>query len=159
MASPATTTPWYSLILSGKPEEGAWIDATATTLLYYISPLLFVLLYFVLPSPYGKLMTPQWQSVLGPAVPAPVAWFLFELPNLLWVGATVWNHRYHRAAAVSPSGMTTNDNRTCSYILLGFFIVHYIRRALVYPWRMSSRARPVPFGVILNAVAYTSING
>ena len=72
--------PWHDLavlwrdnvvLLSGTADEAAWIDAVACTLLYYISPLLFVLLYFVLPSPYGKLATPAWNKLLGPRIPAP----------------------------------------------------------------------------------------
>ena len=145
---------WISSILSGTPDEAQLIQATARTLLYYISPALFLLLYFVLPSPYGKLATPTWNKLLGPSIPARWAWFWFELPNLLWAAATTWNHMQ-----IHPSTGREEESLACNYILFGVFVIHYIRRALLYPMQLSPRASPSSLGVVLNAMAYTTVNG
>ena len=158
---------WISLILSGTPAEAHLIQSIAQALLYYISPLLFALLYFVLPSPYGKLATPSWNQRLGPALPACWAWFLFELPNLLWAVVTAWKHGQAQQRSLSvpllegaSSSPSPSSLPVCSYILFGFFVVHYIRRALLYPLQLSSsRASPTSLGVTLNAMAYTTVNG
>lgn len=149
-----------SLILSGTPAEAHLIQSIAQALLYYISPMLFALLYFVLPSPYGKLATPSWNQRLGPALPACWAWFLFELPNLLWAVVTAWKHGQAQQRSLPALEEASSPSLVCNYILFGFFVVHYIRRALLYPLQLSSsRASPTPLGVTLNAMAYTTVNG
>jgi len=163
---------WFTLILSGTAEEAELIHNIANSLLYYISPILFVLLYFVLPSPYGKLNTSHWKNLLGPGIPSRWAWFLFEVPNLLWVVATLWKHRRHSLTLQKQQTnisliMTATDKEVDdddvsfigNYILLGFFTLHYLRRTLWYPYRMSPHAKPVPSGVVLSAMSYTSVNG
>ena len=144
-----------ALILSGTSAEADMIEAVASALLYYISPFLFVLLYFVLPSPYGKLATPAWDKVLGPSLPAKWAWFLFELPNLIWAVVTAWQHYTQQ----QDGSEDASSSLTCNYILYAFFVLHYIRRDLIYPLQLSPRASPTPAGVILNAMAYTTVNG
>ena len=145
---------WLPLLLSGTDREAELIHGTAKAILYYVSPILFVLLYYVLPSPYGKLATPRWNQLLGPTIPARLAWFLFELPNLIWATATLWDCYFRRKLETddSPPGI-------CGLLLFGFFVIHYIRRTLWYPWKMSPSATPSSAGVVLNALAYTIVNG
>eukprot|EP00977_Amphora_coffeiformis_P012168 scaffold2992_cov214-Amphora_coffeaeformis.AAC.50 len=157
---------WFKLILSGTAQEAELIHNTASTLFYYVSPILFVLLNYMLPSPYGKLTTSRWGSILGPVVPARLAWFLFEVPNLLWVVATVWKHylgsQQEQSSSTTLTTMTGGEDSSLvgNYILLGFFTLHYLRRTIWYPWRMMSlQAKPVPLGIILSAMSYTSVNG
>jgi steroid 5-alpha-reductase len=144
---------WRSIPLSGTAEEEALIDQTARFILCYLSPFLFVVLYAVVPSPYGKLITPTWQRIMGPALPAPLAWFLFELPNLAWAGIVVARH------LVSAKSLDNTSQSPCNYLLVAFFVIHYFRRTIWYPLQMSSRAKAVPLGVVVNALAYTSVNG
>jgi hypothetical protein len=146
------TMSWRSVLLAGTAEEAALIDQTARFILCYLSPFLFLILYAVVPSPYGKLITPTWQKILGPSLPAPLAWLLFELPNLAWAGVILTRH----VVSTSLDGTSLSPS---NYLLVGFFVVHYIRRALWYPLQMSPGAKAVPLGVVINALVYTSLNG
>ena len=162
MGISSQSTWWFPLILSGTADEAELIHNMASTLLCYISPVIFVLLYAVLPSPSGKLTTSCWGNILGPVVPARWAWFLFEVPNLLWVVATVWVHHLtsQQSSSATPTTGENDNSLVGNYILLGLFTLHYLRRTIWYPWRMmSSQAKPVPLAVILSAVSYTSVNG
>lgn len=145
---------FLSLLLSGTPQEAQLVESTARVILYYLSPALFVLLYVCLPSPYGKLATPTWNQRLGPSLPARWAWFLFEVPNLLWAAVILWKHVQQQTAQ-----QRQDSSLVCNYILYAFFVVHYLRRTLWYPLQMSPRATPTSLGVVLNALAYTTVNG
>lgn len=157
-----------SIILAGSRDEAEFIDSTARIVLYYVSPIIFLILYGLVPSPYGKLATSsKWQAWLGPSLPARWAWFLFELPNLAWATVIAYNHLKNHvllsaaAAANDDNKKFRNDETTLvgNYILFGVFVVHYIRRTLWYPWQMSSKVKPVQLGILLSALAYTTING
>ena len=152
---------WYNImssrlgdtLLSGTPTEAAVIQSMAHSVLYYISPLLFVGLYCVVPSPYGKLATPQWDQWLGPTLPARVGWCLFESPNLAWAMVVLRQH------IRTTNSQPIHADMVCNYVLYAFFVVHYLRRTLWYPWKMSPRATPTSLGVIASAMAYTVVNG
>ena len=93
--------------------------------------------------------TASW-SWLGPCLPARLAWFLFESPNLFWpllCTSTALNE--------APSSSLPRINA----ILLGLFVLHYLRRTIIFPFRMSSSSQGVPLAVVACALIYTSVNG
>lgn len=113
----------------------------------YVSLPVFLTLYYVLPAPWGKTLAidskPWW---LGPLLPARISWFVFESPNLVWA-LICWKQRRQV------------DMNLASQILLSLFVLHYIRRAIVYPLTMSPKTKPMPAAIVLSAVSYCAFNG
>jgi hypothetical protein len=98
----------------------------------------------VLPAPYGRYSTGKgW----GPLVPAKLAWFVMESPNL-WVPAFVYI-LYKRG----------NLNNYCNLLLFCCFLLHYVNRAIIYPLRMVQTSKPMPLTVCILAFMFCTWNG
>lgn len=93
-------------------------------------------------APYGRYSESKGWGFL---IPAPVAWFLMESPNLI---ITVFCMMLHE-------GPLNQTNK----VFLSFFILHYIQRTIIYPFRMSPKCNPMPVSIMLAAFTYTSWNG
>jgi hypothetical protein len=99
----------------------------------------------VISAPYGRYTTSKgW----GPLIPAKLAWFFMESPNL-WVSAIVY--LYH-------SKETCAANRH-NNILMCMFVLHYLNRSVLYPLRMPRDANPMPVSVTFMAFFYCLWNG
>jgi hypothetical protein len=81
----------------------------------------------------------------GPLLPARISWFVFESPNLVW-SFICWRQR--RA-----------DLGVANVLLLVLFVLHYLRRAILYPATMSSETKPMPVAVVVSACCYCTFNG
>lgn len=96
-------------------------------------------------APYGKFTTPKgW----GVCVPARIAWFIMESPNL-WVTAIIY--LYYATPECRANG---NNN-----LLMTLFVLHYINRSVLYPLRMPRSSAPMPVTVMLLAFAFCLWNG
>lgn len=92
------------------------------------------------PASYGRY------AASGTSVPARLAWFLFESPNLL-VPACL--------TLLLPHAPLPTVNAT----LLMFFLIHYFHRALIYPFlRMPQTATSMPVSVVLAAAFFCCCN-
>jgi len=127
-------------------EERLWHEQIACAIIFVSFPQ-FLTLYFLIPAPWGKTLSlerkPWW---LGPLLPARWSWFVFESPNLIWA-VVCW---YQRGPQTLP---------IANIILLSLFVLHYIRRAIVYPLTMSSNTKAMPALVVLAALCYCTFNG
>ncbi|KAI6075429.1 3-oxo-5-alpha-steroid 4-dehydrogenase 1 [Aix galericulata] len=98
-----------------------------------------LLLRFV-PMPYGRYSSPRF----GCPLPARPAWALQELPSLLVPLAL--------AACGAAAGRWPNR------VLLGGFVLHYLHRALVFPF-LIRQGKPTPFLTFLLALLFCVYNG
>jgi hypothetical protein len=111
------------------------------------SLVVFILLHFIIPSPWGKAFDAKKYKWLGPGVDARLAWTLFESPNLVWA-VICWNHRNKQAA------------KGINILLVSLFVGHYIRRAVIYPLlQMKPGSKPIPIMTVLAAFSFCSVNG
>ena len=112
-----------------------------------ISPFLYIFLQYILIAPYGKhsASSPKWNW--GPKINAKLAWFILELPNLFWIFYAYWN-RNEDAFASSANGL-----------LLSLFVIHYINRCIVYPFRISAKSNPVNLSIISAGFLFCLMNG
>ncbi|CAM9146241.1 unnamed protein product [Chrysoparadoxa australica] len=95
----------------------------------------------------GKTATQlDWLWSRCPPVNARLAWVLFELPSLLSV-AYCWYYG-------DPDCKTSIPNK----ILIGYFLLHYTNRSLIYPFRTSG-GHPMNLFIVLTAMVFTSTNG
>ncbi len=106
----------------------AWLVTAAVT---------FLALLFI-SAPYGRHGRSGW----GPQIPATLGWILMEAPSplgmtLLFVLATPERHRNPAAIA-----------------FLALWLVHYINRAFVFPFRMRNAGKTMPAAVALMAVVF-----
>jgi 3-oxo-5-alpha-steroid 4-dehydrogenase 1 len=118
------------------------------TLSTYTMLLMSVVTYIACSSmtaPYGKFTTSKgW----GICVPARIAWFIMESPNL-WVTAIVY--LYYATPECRANG---NNN-----LLMTLFVLHYINRSVLYPLRMPRSSAPMPITVMLLAFSFCLWNG
>lgn len=85
---------------------------------------------------YGRLKNSLFKFELNPRL----AWFLFEVPNLIWAVYFL---------------LVCQNKLTFGYSL---FILHYINRDIIYPLRMKTTNK-VPFEIVLSAGLFTTANG
>ena len=105
----------------------------------------FLLLYYMIPSPWGKTLLSKRQLYLGPLLPPRISWIVFESPNLGW-SYMCWKERRGNLDGVNQ-------------VLLLLFVIHYVQRDLVYPLLLSKYTKPMPLVVVIAAFCYCNVNG
>ena len=85
---------------------------------------------------YGRLKNSVTKLEFNPKL----AWFLFEVPNLLWALYFL---------------IIEGDSLSVGYAL---FIIHYINRDIVYPLRLKTQTK-VPLEIVASAFSFTLANG
>lgn len=105
--------------------------------------LVFLVLISGVRAPYGRYACERW----GPSLPSRFAWFVQESPSFFVPLFMILN-----------SDMRFSIDWRCR-ITASAFLVHYVHRALVYPWTKPSSARRVPLVVALMAYVFCCING
>jgi 3-oxo-5-alpha-steroid 4-dehydrogenase 1 len=87
----------------------------------------------------------------GFKVPAKVAWILMESPALIFP-IYYFTQRYNTPPPSSPPLPLPN------LIIQGCFILHYVNRAFIYPFRMRGGS-PMPFSIMLMGALFCLWNG
>jgi 3-oxo-5-alpha-steroid 4-dehydrogenase 1 len=100
----------------------------------------FCVLLFVT-APYGRHSRSGW----GPAIPARTGWILMEV-----VSPLAFLYFFLRNNAGS---------NTVTSLFAGLFLLHYLNRAFVYPFRMKSGDRPMPVSMIASGMFFNTVNG
>ncbi len=95
-------------------------------------------------APYGRYSTNKGWGFL---VPAKLAWFLMESPNL-WITGVIFLWTPENDQIVS------NANR----MLLTCFLTHYVNRAIIFPIGMNE-CSPMPVSVMFMAFVFCLWNG
>ena len=85
---------------------------------------------------YGRLANSFVNVYLNPKL----AWFLFEIPNLLWAAYFLFYK---------------NEPLSFGFAL---FIIHYLNRDILYPLTLKTTTK-VPLEIVLNAFIFTLANG
>lgn len=111
--------------------------------LLFISIPTFLILYFVIPAPWGK--TRASMGWLGQMLPARLSWIVFESPNLVWAYICGRSKR--------------EDLPAMNSFLLLLFVIHYIQRAILYPLCLSRNTKAMPALVVLAAFLFCGVNG
>ncbi|XP_057646181.1 3-oxo-5-alpha-steroid 4-dehydrogenase 1 [Chionomys nivalis] len=101
----------------------------------------FVLLSYV-GSPYGRY---SWQHP-GVQVPARPAWFLQELPSMVWP--------LYECVRPAATRLSSLPNR----VLLAMFLIHYVQRTLVFSVLIRG-GKPTPLISFIGAVLFCTFNG
>ena len=98
----------------------------------------FILLFFV-SAPYGRHHRPGW----GPSISARTGWVVMEAPSFIgFVGLSWFMGLWGLALAIGL-----------------LFILHYLYRAFIFPFRMKGGGKPKPWLTVGLAVLFNSVNG
>jgi hypothetical protein len=93
-----------------------------------------------IPAPYGRHARAGW----GPAIAAPVAWVVMELPSpALMIGWFAIGRRAHDPASV---------------VFLALWVGHYLYRTLLFPLLGAGRKAPVPVSIVTGGALFNVVN-
>lgn len=107
---------------------------------FLLCPLVLVSLLLV-PAPYGRHHKRGW----GTTVPNRFAWVVMELPAMLVISGLVFSSPVRNVAV--------------TLVPMGFWLVHYGYRTLVFPLLMRPSQRTFPALLVLFAIAFNTLNG
>jgi 3-oxo-5-alpha-steroid 4-dehydrogenase 1 len=112
--------------------------------LIYIWMALAAIVFLVLlkvTAPYGRYISNKW----GPQINNKLGWVLMEIPGMILIMFFVI------ANASNQNAMT--------YILVAFFIFHYINRTFIYPLRIRTKGKKMPVLIVCSGIFFNMVNG
>ena len=92
-------------------------------------------------APYGRHARPGW----GPSLPARWGWVLMESPSPLIM-----------LFCFVAGGMKSDP---ALWLFLSMWMVHYIHRSWIYPFRARMKGKTMPISIALMAVFFNLVNG
>jgi hypothetical protein len=92
-------------------------------------------------APYGRHTTSSW----GPVISNKVGWILMESPALL-VFAFFFL-------------FGTQKHNIVTWVFFGFWIVHYINRTMIFPFRLRTKGKKMPISIVFMAFCFNLVNG
>ncbi len=99
------------------------------------------LLLLRISAPYGRHSRPGW----GPQIGNRTGWILMELPAL--------------AVPAIFFFLGQGEKNTVVWVLFLLFIVHYVNRVLVFPFRLRTHGKKMPLVIVFMAVFFNLVNG
>ncbi len=94
----------------------------------------------VITAPYGR----HARKGFGPAIPQRLAWVLMESPVVF-----VW-------AAIYAMG--SHATETVPLVMLSLWMLHYVQRTFIFPFRLPKNDKTTPLFVVLSAVVFNFLN-
>lgn len=92
-------------------------------------------------APYGRHTTQKW----GTMIDNHTGWILMELPALL-----VFACFYLLGAGDRPA---------VTWVFFGMWMVHYINRTLIFPFRLRTKGKKMPLAIVSMAIGFNLVNG
>lgn len=106
----------------------------------FIAVIVFIVLIFV-PAPYGRYSSKKW----GLMIPDRWGWVIMEFPAL-----AVFGYFYF----TGKSGWSDY-----TLVLCGCWMLHYIHRTFVFPFRIRTKRKKMPVAIPLMAIFFNLVNG
>jgi 3-oxo-5-alpha-steroid 4-dehydrogenase 1 len=102
--------------------------------------MVFIVLIFV-PAPYGRFTSKSW----GILIPDRMGWFFMEIPSLLvFTWFFIAGDAPENAALIFTAGL---------------WILHYLHRSLIFPFRIRTKKKKMPLAIPAMAVFFNLVNG
>ena len=120
------------------------ISSTSFYILVYvwiaIAILIFPLVLRIV-APYGRHITTSW----GPLVNNKAGWIIMEFPALFFfAGFFLFGSNHHNLLP---------------WIFFSFWMIHYVNRTLVFPFRLHTKGKKMPVMIVLMAFCFNLMNG
>ena len=112
--------------------------------LVYIWIALAVIIFpivFRIIAPYGRHTKTSW----GPLISNKIGWILMESPALF-----VFAYFFL---------FGKNNHNIVTWIFFGFWIIHYINRTLIFPFRLRTKGKKIPISIVVMAFCFNLVNG
>ncbi|HZY67375.1 MAG TPA: DUF1295 domain-containing protein [Devosia sp.] len=91
-------------------------------------------------APYGRHAHSKW----GPSIPNQFGWFIMEVVSLVVF------------AGLFLSG--PSEKTAPMWVFFGLWVMHYINRSLIFPWRTRTRGKSMPLTIAGSAAAFNVVN-
>ena len=92
-------------------------------------------------APYGRHTTRKW----GAMIDNRAGWILMEMPELLvFAGFYLFGTGSHPAV---------------TWIFFSFWVLHYINRTLIFPFRLRTTGKKMPLAIVFMAIGFNFVNG
>jgi len=91
--------------------------------------------------PYGRHTTKKW----GPMINNRLGWLIMELPALL--------------VFVFFAMKTTNWRSVLVITAVALWVLHYLNRAIVFPFRLKTQGKKMPVVIMSSAIFFNLVNG
>jgi len=120
------------------------LSYTSYQTILYIWIALAMTIFFLLlkiTAPYGRHTKSNW----GPLVSNRLGWLLMEFPVLIVL-----------FIFLVPTAKTISF---ASWFLIGLFCLHYFNRVFIFPFRLRTKGKKMPFVIMLSAVFFNIMNG
>jgi hypothetical protein len=92
-------------------------------------------------APYGRHTTTSW----GPLINNKAGWVLMESPALFFFAIFFLFGSIHQSFV--------------PWIFFGFWMIHYINRTLVFPFRLRTKDKKMPIAIVFMAIGFNLVNG
>ncbi len=118
-------------------------ETNFTTLVYvWIAIAVFIFPVVVrVVAPYGRHTTRKW----GALIDNRAGWILMELPALLvFAGFYLFG---------------TGPRPAATWIFFSFWVLHYVNRTLVFPFRLNTSGKKMPLAIVFMAIGFNFVNG
>lgn len=120
------------------------ISSTTFYLLVYvwiaIAILIFPLVLKVV-APYGRHTTTSW----GPLINNKAGWIIMEFPALFFFAAFFLFGKNH--------------HNLVPWIFFSFWMIHYLNRTLIFPFRLRTKGKKMPVTIVIMAFCFNLMNG
>jgi hypothetical protein len=108
---------------------------------WMILPIIIFPILLKVRAPYGRHTKSGW----GPMIDNHWGWFIMEIPALL---------TFPLLASLGPE-----EKDALSWILIGLWLVHYINRVIIFPFRIKTQGKKIPIVIVISAIFFNLMNG
>ena len=95
---------------------------------------------FFYTAPFGRHTNNRW----GPLMDNKLGWIIMESPSLTIMTLFLIFGTY--------------SLQSYAWILFAFWIIHYVNRTLIFPFRIRSKGKKMPVFIVLNAILFNLMN-
>ena len=127
------------------------LDSYNTFLIYWFGACVLNAFYLYKSKelPLSNRIESQGMGALG-SIDKKTGWVLMEIPILL----VVWYF-----FSQSQTGLNVSSFLSVSGIMVGFFMMHYFNRAVIYPQRIKVAGKNMPVYTMLTSMVFYTVNG
>ncbi|MEE9372113.1 MAG: hypothetical protein V3V00_03590 [Saprospiraceae bacterium] len=92
-------------------------------------------------APYGRHIRKGW----GTLIDNRLGWMIYEAPALVFISGFFFLGDAYKSNAV--------------WIMFSLFMLHYFNRTFIFPFRIQTKGKKVPMGIVVSAFLFNVVNG